>query len=190
MNLGRASVPKYLALSLIGAVGGFVAIFLARGSGGERWLMIGCAVILLAFLVYVVWLLAFKNKSTHVASQAQKQAALQFAPSPGKGVVYVYRKQLVGLLVGLNVVLDGKSVGQTRGLRFYRLEVEPGTHSLSGDKKCPESLEVTVAEGEIAYVEQEIVMGMVKGSYRYNRIANIPQAQQAIYSCKLLLGAS
>ena len=190
MNLGRASLPKYLVLSLIGAVGGFILIFVARGSGTERWLMIGCAAIALGFLVYVIWLLAFKNKSTHAASPAQKQAALQFAPSPGKGVIYVYRKQLVGLLVGLNVLLDGKLVGQTRGLRFYRLEVEPGTHVLSGDKKCPEPLEVTVGEGEIAYVEQEIVMGMVKGGYRYNRISNIPEAQQGIYACKLLLGAS
>jgi hypothetical protein len=190
MNLGRASLPKYLVLSLIGAVGGFVLILVARGSGAERWLMVGCVVMLLAFLAYVVWLLAFKNKSTRVASPAQKQAALQFAPVPGKGVIYVYRKQLVGLLVGLNVVLDGKPVGQTRGLRFYRLEVEPGTHVLSGDNKCPESLQVNVAAGEVAYVEQEITMGMVKGGYRYNRIADIPRAQQAIYSCKLLLGES
>ena len=189
MNLGRASLPKYLALSLIGAVGGFVLIFVARGSGAERWLTIGCIALLLGFLAYLVWLLAFKNKSTRTASPAQKQAALQFAPSPGKGVIYVYRKQLVGLLVGLNVILDGKLVGQTRGLRFYRLEVEPGTHILSGDKKCPDALEVTVADGEVAYVEQEIVMGMVKGGYRYNRIANIPLAQQSIYSCKLLLDA-
>jgi len=105
-------------------------------------------------------------------------------------VIYLYRNQLVGLLVGLNVVLDGQPVGQTRGFRFYRLEVAAGTHVLSGDGKCPEPLEVTVAEGEIAYVEQEIVMGMVKGGYRYNRIADIPKAQKAIYGCKLLLGAS
>jgi len=45
MNLGRASLPKYLALSLIGAVGGFILIFVARGSGAERWLMIGCALL-------------------------------------------------------------------------------------------------------------------------------------------------
>ncbi|HET6784267.1 MAG TPA: hypothetical protein VFH12_10565, partial [Pseudoxanthomonas sp.] len=63
------------------------------------------------------------------------------------------------------------------------------THILSGDKKCPESLEVEVAACEIAYVEQEITMGMVKGGYRYNRIADIPKAQQAIYGCKLLLSA-
>ena len=31
MNLGRASLPKYLALSLIGGVGGFVLILLVRG---------------------------------------------------------------------------------------------------------------------------------------------------------------
>jgi uncharacterized protein DUF2846 len=190
MDLGRASLPKYLALSLIGAVGGVLLIFLARGSGAERWLMIGCALILLALLGYVAWLLTVKNKSTHVASPAQKQAALQFAPSPGKGVIYLYRSQLVGLLVGLNVVLDGRPVGQTRGFRFYRLEVAPGTHVLSGDSKCPEPLEVTVGEGEIAYVEQEIVMGVVKGGYRYKRIADVPKAQQAIYGCKLLLGTS
>lgn len=187
MNLGRASLPKYLALFIVGAIGGLVVVSLARGSAAQTWIFIACILMLLAFFGYVIWMLAFKNKTTRTATPAEKQAALQFAPTPGKGVIYVYRKQLVGLLVGLDVLLDGKVIGQTRGLRFYRLEVEPGPHHLGGDKKCPQPLELTVADGEVAYVEQEIVMGMVKGGYRYTRITNPPQAQQAIYSCKLLL---
>ncbi len=187
MNLGRASLPKYLVFALIGGIAGFIGVSLARGTAAQSWILLACVALVLCFLGYVVWLLAFKNKTTRAASAAEKQAALQFAPASGKGVIYVYRKQLVGLLVGLDVVLDGKVIGQTRGLRFYRLEVEPGRHLLGGDKKCPQPLEVAVADGEVAYVEQEIVMGMVKGSYRYTRITHLPQAQQAIHSCKLLL---
>lgn len=187
MNLGRASLPKYLVLVIVGAVGGLVTVSLARGTAAQSWIFIACILLLLAFFGYVIWLLAFKNRTTRAATSAEKQAALQFAPVQGKGVIYLYRKQLVGLLVGLDVVLDGKVIGQTRGLRFYRLQVEPGRHLLGGDKKCPQPLEVVIADGEVAYVEQEIVMGMVKGSYRYTRITNLPQAQQAIYSCKLLL---
>lgn len=189
MNLGRASLPKYLVLAAIGAVGGFLCVFLAKGTAAENWILLLCGVLVLLFFGYVIWLLAFKNKSTRNATPAQKQAALQFASTPGKGVIYVYRKQLVGLLVGLDVSLDGTLIGQTRGLRFYRLEVEPGRHVLGGDRKCPEPLEVNVADGEVAYVEQEIVMGMVKGSYRYTRVADVPQAQRSIHSCKLLLPA-
>ena len=37
------------------------------------------------------------------------------------------------------------------------------------------------------YIEQELVMGLVKGSYRYRQVPDLKQAQQAVYSCKLLL---
>lgn len=189
MNLGRASLPKYLALALVGGLAGYVGVSMARGSAAQHWITLACGVLVLFFIGYVLWLLAFKNRATRTATPAQKQAALQFAATPGKGVIYVYRKQLVGLLVGLDLMLDGKLLGQTRGLRFYRFEVEPGRHVLGGDRKCPEPLEVNVADGEVAYVEQEIVMGIVKGGYRYTRITNLPQAQQALHSCKLLLPA-
>lgn len=75
-------------------------------------------------------------------------------------------------------------------MRFYRLEVEPGTHVLAGDGKCPEPLHFHIAAGEVLYIEQELVMGLVKGSYRYRQVTDLPQAQQAVYSCKLLLAHS
>ena len=187
MDLGRASIPKYLLLTLVGAIGGLSAFFVFRSAAWERGILAIALLILAGFMVYVVWLLVFKNKSTRTASTQQKQAALEFTPLADKGVAYVYRKQLVGLLVGLDVVLDGKQVGQTRGLRFYRLELEPGTHVLSGDRKCPEPLTFQIAAGEVRYIEQELVMGLVKGSYRYRQVTDLTQAQQAVYACKLLL---
>lgn len=190
MDLGRASLPKYLVMAVVGALAGYLGVSMARGSAAQHWITLACGVLVLLFVAYVIWLLTFRNQATRTATPAQRQAALQFAPPPGMGVVYVYRRQLVGLLVGLDVTLDGKLLGQTRGMRFYRLETPPGRHVLGGDRKCPEPLEVSVAEGEVAYVEQELVMGMLKGSYRYVRIADLRQAQQAIYSCKLLLPAS
>ena len=187
MNLGRASIPKYLLLSLLGAVAGVLAFSLFRSAAWERGIMMLALLILAGFLAYAVWLLAFKNRATRVATPQQKQAALQFLPLADKGVIYVYRKQLVGLLVGLDVMLDGKQIGQTRGLRFYRLELAPGTHVLAGDRKCPEPLTFQIAAGEVLYIEQELVMGLVKGSYRYRQVTDLSQAQQAVYSCKLLL---
>ena len=187
MDLGRASVPKYLLLTFIGAVAGLLAFFLFRSAAWERGIMLLALLILAGFLVYVIWLLAFKNRATRVATPQQKQVALEFAALADKGVVYLYRKQLVGLLVGLDVVLDDRHIGQTRGLRFYRLELEPGTHVLAGDRKCPEPLSFHIAAGEVRYIEQELVMGLVKGSYRYSEVTDLTQAQQAVYACKLLL---
>ena len=96
MDLGRASIPKYLLLTLVGAIGGLSAFFVFRSAAWERGILAIALLILAGFMVYVVWLLAFKNKSTRVASTQQKQAALEFTPLTEKGVAYVYRKQLVG----------------------------------------------------------------------------------------------
>ena len=41
------------------------------------------------------------------ASDAEKQAALQMQPPPGKAVIYVYREGFVAKLAGLNLQVDG-----------------------------------------------------------------------------------
>lgn len=184
MAQGRASFLKILPLIIVGAIAGRVLASMAGGSSFFNWLI---GLLVLGFVVYLIWLFAFKNQATRKATPAETAAALNFQPEPGKGVIYLYRKQFVAVLVGMDVVLDGQPIGQTRGYCFYRLVLEPGQHVLSGDDKCKEPLSFEVAAGEVAYIEKEILMGAFKGGYHYRRNADVAAAQAAIRSCKLLL---
>ncbi|RNF86099.1 hypothetical protein [Montanilutibacter psychrotolerans] len=189
MNLGRASMLKMLPFIFVGTFVGIALSFVSRGSSLHAIVSWGGLLIVVAFAVYVVWLLGFKNQATRKASSAQRQDALQFAPVADKGVLYVFRKQYVGMLVGRDLLLDQRLIGQTRGYCFYRLEVAPGTHELAGSKKCAGPMQVNVAAGEIVYIEQEMQMGMVSSGYQYRLVDNAAQAQAKIRGCKLLLPA-
>lgn len=167
--MGRATLWKFLAVLAIGSCFGlWFSSKLRHADMASIAIVVGLALLLsLAIMGYAVWVLVTRNKKTIAASPQQKYEALKFQPTPGKGVLYVFRHQAVGLLAGMDLVLDGQFAGQTRGYSFYRLEVEPGKHQLSGDKRCPASLEVEVAADQVVFIEQELVMGALNMSYRY-----------------------
>ncbi len=182
--------PNLLLLAGLGGAGGLIGFAMVRTTKGgalEGFVLAACALAILAFAGYVVWLLLYKNKATVKASPIEKEAAVQFKPEPGQGVIYLYRHQYVGMLAGLDVILDGHFVGQTRGYCFYRLVVTPGTHVLTGAKNCQGALSIDVAAGEIAYVEQSILMGPIKGGYGNEIAYDIKKAQAAMRKSKLLL---
>jgi hypothetical protein len=187
--MGRATLWKFFALLAIGgAVGLWLSSKLKHADMASRAIVVGLAMLLvLGILGYAVWVLVTRNKKTIAASQQQKHEALKFQPSTGKGVLYVFRHQAVGLLAGMDLVLDGKLMGQTRGYAFYRLEVEPGKHQLSGDKKCPGSLEVEVAVDQVVFIEQELAMGALSTTYRYLLREGTKAIQKKLRNCQMML---
>jgi hypothetical protein len=59
--------------------------------------------------------------------------ALTFTPSPGKARLYVYRpSRLVGSGARLKVAVDSQFVGKTASGTFLMVEVDPGSHRISG----------------------------------------------------------
>jgi hypothetical protein len=179
--------PQQIAVGAIAGVVGMSAYPIARSLGLVSVLNWIVGIILLAAVGLVVWMF-MQNKGTIKASAEQTQQARLFQPEPGKGVIYVLRHQYMGMLQGLDVKLNGQSIGQTRGYCFYRLVVEPGTHQLSGTEKCPEGLSVTVAAGQIAFVEQYLRNDpVVIAKYGYEWSADIAGAQQKILKSKMFL---
>jgi hypothetical protein len=186
-NPPKANLGVLIALGAAGGVGGMMLSNMVKGTSlqGPLFALIGLA--LLGFVGYVVWMLAIKNKSVNKASPEQLAQALKFLPVPGKAVLYLYRKQYVGMLMGMDVVLNGELIGQTRGYCFYRLLLEPGQYTLSGDKKCVGNLSFEAKDGQAIYIEKEITMGAMSGGYRYVTASSIAEAQEKIRGCKLFL---
>jgi hypothetical protein len=60
-------------------------------------------------------------------------SALTFTPAPGKARIYVYRpSQFVGSAARLKVAIDSQFVGKTGSGTFLMVEVDPGSHRISG----------------------------------------------------------
>ena len=60
-------------------------------------------------------------------------SALTFTPAAGKARLYVYRpSRLVGSGARLKVAVDSQFVGKTASGTFLMVEVEPGSHRISG----------------------------------------------------------
>jgi hypothetical protein len=59
--------------------------------------------------------------------------ALTFTPSPGKARLYIYRpSRFVGSGARLKVAVDSQLVGKTASGTFLMVEVDPGSHRISG----------------------------------------------------------
>jgi hypothetical protein len=185
----KAQLWKFVVLAIIGALAGQFLMVFAKGTFLESVFLWLCGFVCIGFVAYVVWMLLVKNKSTVKATAAQTSEALNFLADPTMGVIYVYRKQYIGMLAGFDLVLDNNLIGQTRGYCFYRLLVSPGKHVLSGDKKCQGQLSVDVNAGQIVYVEKEILMGAMSGGYHFVVNDNMVKAQDLIKSCKMFLPA-
>jgi cbb3-type cytochrome oxidase subunit 3 len=180
--------PNLMLLAIVAAVCGLIGAQFFRSTQGTFLggaVMLLCVLMVLFFIGYVVWMLTVKNQKIIKASDTEKEAALRFEPEPNCGVIYIYRSQYTGFLVGMNVMLDSALIGQTRGFCFYRLVVVPGAHIIGGDKQCQASVSTDVSAGQIVYVEQEIVMSATKGGYQFKIAEDIATAQAAMRKSKL-----
>jgi hypothetical protein len=177
---------KQIAVGAVSALVGMSLFNLVKGTAFEGVLMWVVGLCILGFIAFVIWMLA-TNKAIKKASAEETQKARLFQPEPGQGVIYILRSQYTGLLMGLEVRLNGKAIGQTRGYSFYRLVVAPGTHELSGTERCPEALQVNVGAGQIAFVEQFLRSDSSTPRYGYEWSSDIAGVQQKILKTKMYL---
>ena len=99
----------------------------------------------------------------HKASEAEDAQAKAFTTRPGKGALYIYRSELLGAALGLEVVVNGVSVGDTSGQSFFRLDLNPGQYTIESRGDNTASLTVTVQAGRATSVWQEFKVGIVRG---------------------------
>ena len=78
-------------------------------------------------------LLALGCGSVASAPPELAATALSFTPSPGKARIYVYRpSRFVGSASRLKVAIDSQFVGKTGSGTFLMVELDPGSHRISG----------------------------------------------------------
>lgn len=93
---------------------------------------------------------------------AEQDAALKtFAIAPEKAGIYIYRNESFGSAIKLTVEMDGRVIGETAAKTYLYKEVTPGKHTLVSHAENTNTLEVDVKSGTLAYVWQEIKLGLL-----------------------------
>jgi hypothetical protein len=114
-----------------------------------------------------------RSEETTQTPQAGLQAeivARLFKPVPGKAVIYLLRDRGDVWTLDVPVRLDGRPMGATAPLTYFRWEVEPGKHVLVSDTVPPAVLEVATEPGGVYYVWQDINAGIIRAPSRLSQV--------------------
>ena len=97
-----------------------------------------------------------------MADSSADTAAKSFSAPRDKAGVYIYRNEMMGAAIRLDVFLDGKLLGETASKTYFYLEVDPGSHTAMGKGENESSLTFQAVAGRLYYIWQEIRMGLLQ----------------------------
>jgi hypothetical protein len=94
-------------------------------------------------------------------------AAAAPAPTPelsgAPGRIYFYRAAILGTVLQPDVLINGKAVGKAIPKEYSYVDRPPGTYELSTTLKNTRSLTFTLQPGAAAYVEVNVIPGIIGG---------------------------
>ena len=112
----------------------------------------------------------------------EQDAALKtFTVPPGQAGLFIYRDQIFGSAVKLDVQVDGTPLGQTAVMTYLFTPVTPGKHVVSSSAKNTASLELNIEPDSVAYVRQQLEMGPRVDLY----LMGEEEGRQGVQACKL-----
>lgn len=173
------------ACVIVGVIAGITISSMDFGTA-NKFIWIATGIILIGAMFFVGWVIFNAARNVQKAPIEEDRLAKNFTPVTDKGVVYIFRDQFIGVLKALPINVSDQQVGWIKGKNFIRLELPAGEYTLGGNKTCKQLTIFQIANGEILYFEQEIVAGMLSGSYIYNKIDDSNQAQSKIKLCSLV----
>jgi hypothetical protein len=124
----------------------------------------------LGILTFFILQMRADNRRAAPADAEARSRALNFACPQDRALVYFVRTGFAGKAVGMNVVIDGKTVVQLKSPRFTCLTLAPGMHELEarvGDGESalnPASARLSkpLAVGSVTLLHIAIQRGMLK----------------------------
>jgi len=100
--------------------------------------------------------------STIKASATEDLAAKSFQIVKDKAVLYIYRNENYGGLLGMPVKINEQDIGETGAKTFFRLNLAPGLYVVTSEAENISEIPLTLIEGRNYYLWQEVRMGIWK----------------------------
>jgi hypothetical protein len=115
--------------------------------------------------------------------------AKQMKPVADKAVIFLFRNEAPSAPWALRVTLDGKEMGDTSAMTYFRWTVEPGEHTIVSYSENAPGLLIKAEPGHIYYVWQEVNTGFFRPRTELHLVDRMT-AEIALRSCYLLEGKS
>jgi Protein of unknown function (DUF2846) len=121
-----------------------------------------------------------------MASTADDVRMKQWRASPDSSLIYLYRNEIFGYAVSMEVDLDGRRYGATVAKSYMVWEVAPGRHVLVSHAENDASLVIDTIPGQRYFVWQEVKMGLLYGRSKLHLVPEVAGAQ-SLGECNLVL---
>lgn len=123
--------------------------------------------------------------SVQKAPSSANDRAKVFAPLTDKGVVYVYRDEILGAAIKMPVKVDNIVAGETGPKSFLQLALPPGHHTIASLSEKNSELALDVEAGKTYYVWQEVKMGLMSARSALH-LVSADVGQTGVRKCDLL----
>jgi hypothetical protein len=119
-------------------------------------------------------------------ADAQKDAqAKRFEAPKDQAAVYIYRNETMGAAIKMEVVIDGKAVGQTAANTYLYTVVAPGKHTVTSNTENTDSLEFEAKPGMLYYIWQEVKMGLMSARSKLHLVSEA-EGKKGVQETKLI----
>lgn len=111
--------------------------------------------------------------------------AKSFIANPDKATIYIYRDEMFGAAIGMNIRLDGVHLGRTAAKTYFRVEVNEGNHTVETIAENRVEMTLKTETGKIYFVRQEVKMGFLSARSDIYLVEN-GEGREAVKECKLI----
>lgn len=135
--------------------------------------------------------------SVPMGSEAEDTVAKQFVPKEKGAVVYIYRNELLGTALSINVHLNGYVVGQIATKTYLRIAVPAGKYTVESETMCEQmigerppcdrfSTTLDAHPGQLLFVWQEMKAGLTSPKPKpVLHLVDEETGKKGVLECKL-----
>lgn len=123
--------------------------------------------------------------SVPMGSLEEDAKAKNFTPPAGKASLFIYRNENFGAAIPMSVAVNGKTLGQTAAMTFFRLDVPAGKYNIESHAENVSALNIIAQADSNYYIWQEVKMGMWMARSLLQQVDE-STGRQAVNQCKLI----
>ncbi|MDD2582499.1 MAG: DUF2846 domain-containing protein [Desulfuromonadaceae bacterium] len=135
----------------------------------------------------ILLLLAASAVFSGCASAPKPNPDLQskkFSVAAGKSSIYIFRNQGLASALSIDLLVDGKIIGQSDPSAYFIIDVEPGRHKINCEDGSSDSFMLTTKRDHIYFVKQVVESGYSSVSCSFHQVTDA-EGKDAVSGCDL-----
>lgn len=114
------------------------------------------------YLIAAIFTLSLVGCASVPMGDAKRNAELKtFKTNAAVAGIYIYRNESFGAAVKMDILVDGKALGETAAKTYFYSELTPGKHTITSKSENDDTIEIDTVAGKLYYVWQEVKMGLM-----------------------------